>query len=152
MILTSCLLPRVCFHHTDVPLCLICLSILSLMQFAQSETSDGYKLPASDGHAHRKNLLLHQRGAGPIPQLPDRDPENYLQPGNVWQPAGVFVRACVTFLCPSYQNLSDPTLWFYIKVFHACKEYKLRLSLAWLTVSLYHLIFWLRADDGGAVN
>lgn len=145
-----CLLPRVCFHHThtDVPLCLICLSILSLTQFAQSETSDGYKLPASDGHAHRKNLLLHKRGAGPIPQLPDRDPENYLQPGNVRQPAGAFVCACSTFLCPSYQNLSDGPCGFNIKVIHACKIYK----LSWLTVGLYHLIFWLGADDGGAVN
>lgn len=52
-------------------------------QFAQSKTTDGYQLPASDRHAHCKNLLLHQRGAGSISQLPDRDPENYVQPGDV---------------------------------------------------------------------
>lgn len=60
----------------------------SFPQFAQFTTSDGRQLPASDWHAHCKNLLFYQWGAGPVPQLPHGDPENYLHPGDVWQPAG----------------------------------------------------------------
>lgn len=78
-------------HHAAIsPLSLIDLSVPSLTQFAQSQATDGYKLPATDGHAHRANLLLHRRGASPLPQLPDGDSENHVQPGDVRQPAGAF--------------------------------------------------------------
>lgn len=54
-----------------------------LSQFAQSQTSDGRQLPSSDRHAHREDLLLHQWGAGSLSQLPHRDPEDHVQPGDV---------------------------------------------------------------------
>lgn len=107
-------------------MCLTCLFFLSFCsQFAKSKTADGYKLPASHRHAHSTNLLLHQRGAGTIPQLPDRGPEDYVQPGDVWQPAG---QHC------SFFALQDIYIYIYP---HACKMYKWRL---WLFDHLYHLI------------
>ena len=114
--------------HRDISTCLTHLFYLwPWSQFAQSETADGYKLPASDRHAHCKNLLLHQRGAGAVSQLPDGDPEDYIQPRDVWQPAGRHCsRGCVwvhavylpitDHLCMSYLGLCavndfPPPLW-----------------------------------------
>lgn len=103
-----------------------CLLWFSLCpQFAQSKTADGCQLPASDRHAHCKNILLHQRGAGAVSQFPDRDPENYIQPGDVWQPAGqhcspsVCVCVCYLSIHLDMQRLHI-LLCGFIKGIHAC--------------------------------
>lgn len=59
------------------------LTTVFFSQFAEFKTADGHKLPAADRHAHSKNLLLHQWGSGIIPQLPNRNSENHVQPGDV---------------------------------------------------------------------
>lgn len=52
-------------------------------QFAEPTAPAGRELLAADGHAHRSDVLLLQRGSGHVYDLPHRDPEAHVQPGDV---------------------------------------------------------------------
>lgn len=80
------------------------LFLFFFLQFTKFKAPDRHQLPATDRHANSQDVLLLQPRSSPVPHVSDWDPEDYLQPGNLWQPAGQISVTATANVCVTQNN------------------------------------------------